>query len=34
MECFDIGFFFGIKMNTHFHKQNYNDDKTKNEKYN
>ena len=25
--------FFSIKMNTHFHKQNYNDNKTKNKKY-
>ena len=30
----DIYIFFSIKMNTHFHKQNYNDDKTKHKKYN
>ena len=27
-------YFFSIKMNTHFHKKNYNDDKTKNKTYN
>ena len=27
-------YFFSIKMNTHFHKQNDNDDKTKNKKNN
>ena len=33
-ESFKEGIFISIKMNKHFQKQNYNDDKTKNEKYN